>query len=57
MEFSDRTDDYTSVVSCNVKTCKYHDGEYSCTAGKIDVGPTYASSATDTICATFKPKK
>lgn len=43
-------------ISCNVKNCIYHDGESYCTTDKINVGPSYATSCTDTVCATFKPK-
>ncbi|MBO4423293.1 MAG: DUF1540 domain-containing protein [Clostridia bacterium] len=44
-------------VSCDVKNCVYHDGDAYCTADRIAVGPTYANSTTDTVCATFRPKK
>jgi len=43
-------------IVCNVKNCFYHDGECNCLAERIAVGPNYASSCTDTVCATFKPK-
>lgn len=43
-------------VSCDVINCVYHDGESRCTAQKINVGPSYATSCTDTVCATFKQK-
>ncbi len=43
-------------ISCNVKNCIYHDGDAYCTAEKISVGPSYASSCTDTVCATFKAR-
>lgn len=43
-------------VSCDVKNCTYHDGENYCTAEQIAVGPSYATSCTDTVCATFRPK-
>ncbi|MBE6639000.1 MAG: DUF1540 domain-containing protein [Ruminococcaceae bacterium] len=43
-------------VSCDVKNCTYHDGESYCTAEQIAVGPSYATSCTDTVCATFRPK-
>ncbi|MCI9414333.1 MAG: DUF1540 domain-containing protein [Clostridiales bacterium] len=43
-------------VRCDVKNCVYHDGDKACTAEKINVGPTYAVSTTDTACATFKPQ-
>ena len=43
-------------ISCDVKNCTYHEGECTCTADKIAVGPSYATSCTDTVCATFKQK-
>lgn len=43
-------------ISCSVRNCMYHDGESFCTTDKICVGPCHASSSTDTICATFKPR-
>ncbi|MBQ9748726.1 MAG: DUF1540 domain-containing protein [Clostridia bacterium] len=43
-------------VSCDVSNCVYHDGTCTCIAEKINVGPSYATSSTDTICATFKQR-
>ncbi len=43
-------------VSCDVTNCIYHNGANTCTAEKINVGPSYANSCTDTVCATFKQK-
>ncbi len=43
-------------VSCDVTNCAYHDGSHTCVAEKINVGPSYANSSTDTVCATFKQK-
>lgn len=43
-------------INCDVKNCVYHDGECNCTADRVAVGPTYASSCSDTVCATFRPK-
>ncbi|MEE0834999.1 MAG: DUF1540 domain-containing protein [Clostridia bacterium] len=43
-------------VCCDVKNCVYHDGESDCTADRIAVGPSYACSCSDTVCATFKQK-
>lgn len=43
-------------VSCDVTNCVYHDGNNYCTAERINVGPSYATSCTDTVCATFKQK-
>ena len=44
-------------ISCDVKNCQYHEGDCYCVAEKIAVGPSFATSSTDTVCATFKPKK
>ena len=44
-------------VRCDVINCVYHDGDAYCTADRIAVGPTYASSTSDTVCATFKAKQ
>jgi hypothetical protein len=44
-------------IFCDVKNCVYHDGDAYCTADRIAVGPTYASSTSDTVCATFKAKQ
>lgn len=41
-------------VVCDVKNCMYNDGESRCTAKQISVGPSFASSTADTLCATFK---
>ena len=43
-------------VRCDVINCVYHDGDDHCVAEKISVGPSYATSCTDTVCATFKQK-
>ena len=44
-------------IKCDVKNCVYHDCDTHCTAGQIAVGPSFATSSSDTICATFKEKK
>ncbi|MFA6948080.1 MAG: DUF1540 domain-containing protein [Eubacteriales bacterium] len=41
-------------VTCDVKSCQYHDGECYCTAKQISVGPTDACKCSETVCATFK---
>ena len=41
-------------VVCDVRNCSYHDGDNYCTADKIAVGPSFATSCTDTVCASFK---
>ena len=44
-------------VSCDVTNCVYHDKQQRCLAGEILVGPQYACTSSDTVCATFKPEK
>jgi len=43
-------------VVCDVKNCSFHDGDSCCTANRIAVGPSFASTSGETVCATFKPK-
>ena len=43
-------------VACDVKNCAFHDGDSYCAANRIAVGPSYASTSGETVCATFKPK-
>ena len=43
-------------VACDVRSCSYHDGDSFCTASRIAVGPSFASTSGETVCATFKPK-
>ena len=43
-------------VVCDVKNCAYHDGDAYCAASRIAVGPSFAKSSGETVCATFKPK-
>lgn len=40
-------------ICCDVANCEYHNLENYCTAKKINVGPSYAESTSDTICTTF----
>ena len=44
-------------IKCDVKNCVYHDCDTYCTAGQIAVGPSFATSSSDTVCATFKERK
>lgn len=44
-------------ITCDVRNCVYHDSENCCMAGHIAVGPSYALSSSETVCATFKPKE
>ncbi|MGM9653459.1 MAG: DUF1540 domain-containing protein [Eubacteriales bacterium] len=43
-------------VACDVRNCAFHDGENCCTASRIAVGPSFAVTSGETVCATFKPK-
>lgn len=42
-------------IRCDVSNCQYNTQGHLCTAKEIKVGPQYANSSTDTVCATFKP--
>ena len=42
-------------IVCDVRNCVYHDKDNHCTASQIAVGPSYAQSSSETVCATFKP--
>ena len=42
-------------IHCDVTNCHYNK-QKSCCASEIKVGPQYAASSSDTICATFKPR-
>ncbi|MBO4264940.1 MAG: DUF1540 domain-containing protein [Clostridia bacterium] len=48
---------HLSGIGCDVKNCVHHDGDHYCCADKINVGPSFATSCTDTVCATFKQKE
>ncbi len=43
-------------IDCGVCNCYYNENGCYCTADKIAVGPSSATSSTDTACATFKKK-
>ena len=43
-------------ITCDVRECQYHDGENTCMAGHVSVGPTDAKCSSETVCATFRPK-
>ncbi len=43
-------------IHCDVKNCVWHDGKCTCTADKVQVGPSFAISSADTICSTFRAK-
>lgn len=41
-------------ICCEVKNCVYHASDDCCTAGKITVGNSNATSTTETKCKTFE---
>lgn len=41
-------------IHCDVTNCRYNEEDSKCSAKEIKVGPTYASTSSDTVCATFK---
>ncbi|MBQ8648681.1 MAG: DUF1540 domain-containing protein [Clostridia bacterium] len=43
-------------IECSVSNCKYHAENDTCSAGKIKVGNTTASTISETCCDTFKMK-
>ena len=44
-------------IVCDVRKCIYHGKDNSCSASQIAVGPSYAESSSETVCATFKPEE
>lgn len=55
-EFSDSARDCIRALRCDVTSCSYHDGTGFCTAREVKIGPSYAVSSTETICATYRPR-
>lgn len=43
-------------IRCDVSSCAYHDGVSFCTADQVKIGPSYAVSSTETVCATYRPR-
>ena len=43
-------------ITCEVVSCQYNEGQGTCTAGHIKVGPHAAHESRETLCATFKNK-
>ncbi len=52
-----RSNEHIKGINCDVKNCVYHACETYCTATQIAVGPSSATSSSDTACATFKERK
>lgn len=48
-------EEHIEGVICDVTNCRYNNLDNCCTAHEIKVGPQFASTSYDTICATFKP--
>lgn len=51
-----RSPKHIKGIKCDVTNCVYHDGVNYCTADQISVGPSFAKSCTETVCATFKQR-
>ena len=54
--YNSQTPKHIKGITCDVRNCVHHDGDNYCTAAKISIGPSYATSCTDTVCASFKQK-
>ena len=52
-----RIDHPIKGIKCDVKNCVYHKDDYTCNAGEIAVGPSFATDCGDTACRTFEQKK
>ena len=44
-------------INCDVHNCVYNAEGCTCHASKISVGPSYANTSAETICATFKARE
>lgn len=51
------TKEHIKGICCNVKNCVHHDCDTYCTAEQIAVGPSSATTSSETVCATFKERK
>ena len=56
-DFGCRIDHPIKGIKCDVKNCVYHKDDYTCNAGEIAVGPSFATDCGDTACRTFEQKK
>ncbi|MBE6618428.1 MAG: DUF1540 domain-containing protein [Ruminococcaceae bacterium] len=54
--FSQTSSPSESQIVCGVMNCRWHDGVSRCSAPSVKVGPLYAKSSVDTVCATFEPR-
>ncbi len=46
-----------SCVKCDVTNCIHNNHHCGCTANKIEVGPSFATTVNDTICRSFEEQK
>ncbi len=44
-------------IHCDAKHCVFNNGECNCTAEKISVGPSDATTSSETVCSTFQQKE
>lgn len=44
-------------IACNVENCIHNNHHCGCTANKIEVGPSFATTVNDTICRSFEEQK
>ncbi|MFY9382203.1 MAG: DUF1540 domain-containing protein [Eubacteriales bacterium] len=56
VNIKDKPPKHIRGIVCDVKNCVYHDGDNFCTANRISIGPSYATSSRDTLCATFRQR-
>jgi len=54
---SNNNQNHIHGITCDVTNCVYNENNNTCTATQIKVGPQFAASSSDTICATFKPQR
>ncbi len=44
-------------IRCDVENCIHNNHKCGCTAQEIKVGPTFATTCSDTVCQTFEEQK
>lgn len=55
-ELFENTPEHIRSLKCDVSSCAFHDGTSFCTAREVKIGPSYAVSSTETVCATYRPR-
>ena len=43
-------------ITCDVRSCVYHDGDNFCTAERVTIGSAAAVKSSQTRCATFEAR-